>query len=99
MSRILEYLRRRWLDVRQIRLWLLVNFALVSLIDQAWTFQQISLEGSTIREERLASDETRFARLKDEVLDETEANGKGRMLAIVIRHLDAIDGAGSLLNA
>lgn len=45
---------------------LFVNFTLVSLIDQVWTFQQIRLEGPVVQEERFASGETRFARLKDD---------------------------------
>jgi hypothetical protein len=77
---------------------LFVNFTLVSLIDQAWTFQQIRLEGLVMQEERFASGETRFTRLKDDAAGEPEANGKGGMPAIVIRHLDVIDGAMSFVD-
>ncbi|MEP7705118.1 DUF748 domain-containing protein [Paraglaciecola sp. 25GB23A] len=77
---------------------LFVNFTLVSLIDQAWTFQQIRLEGLVIQEERFASGETRFTRLKDEAAGEPEANGKSGMPTIVILHLDVIDGAISLVD-
>jgi hypothetical protein len=77
---------------------LFVNFTLVSLIDQAWTLQQIRLEGPVIQEERFASGETRFARLKDDAAGEPEANGKGGMPAIVILHLDVIDGAISFAD-
>jgi hypothetical protein len=77
---------------------LFVNFTLVSLIDQAWTLQQIRLEGPVIQEERFASGETRFARLKDDAAGEPEANGKGGMPAIVILHLDVIDGAISFVD-
>jgi hypothetical protein len=77
---------------------LFVNFTLVSLIDQAWTLQQISLEGPVIQEERFASGETRFARLKDDAASEPVPNGKGGMPAIVIHHLDVIDGEISFVD-
>jgi hypothetical protein len=77
---------------------LFVNFTLVSLIDQAWTLQQIRLEGPVIQEERFASGETRFARLKDDAAGEPKYNGKGGMPAIVILHLDVVDGAISFVD-
>jgi hypothetical protein len=66
---------------------LFANFTLVSLIDQAWTFQQVRLEGPVVQEERFASGETRFTRLKD------DTTGEGGMPAMVIRHLDVVEGA------
>ncbi|PHQ24353.1 hypothetical protein CLH62_15705 [Marinobacter guineae] len=77
---------------------LFVNFTLVSLIDQAWTFQQIRLEGPAIQEERFASGETRFARLKDDASGEPEATGEGGMPAMVIRHLDVVGGTIRFAN-
>jgi hypothetical protein len=71
---------------------LFVNFTLVSLIDQAWTFQQVRLEGPVVQEERFASGETRFTRLKDDAAGEQEATGEGGMPAMVIRHLDVLEG-------
>ena len=71
---------------------LFVNFTLVSLIDQAWTFQQLRLEGLVIQEERFASGESRLSRLKDDASGEPEATGEGGMPAIVIRDLDVVEG-------
>ena len=61
---------------------LFVNFTLVSLIDQAWTFQQVRLEGLVVQEERFTSGETRFSRLKDDAAGEPEATGEGGMPAM-----------------
>jgi hypothetical protein len=71
---------------------LLVNFKLVSLIDQAWTFQQVRLEVPVVQEERFASGETRFTRLKNDATGEPEATDEGGMPAMVIRHLDVVEG-------
>lgn len=70
---------------------LFVNFTLVSLIDQAWTFQQVRLEGLVVQEERFASGETRFSRLKDDAAGESEAAGGGGKPATVIRDLDVVE--------
>jgi len=70
---------------------LFVNFTLVSLIDQAWTFQQIRLEGLVVQEERFASGETRFSRLQDGTAGEPEAVNQGGMPATVIRDLDVVE--------
>jgi hypothetical protein len=72
---------------------LFVNFTLVSLIDHVWTFQQVRLESSVVQEERFASGETRFARLKDDAAGEPEATSEGGMPATVIRDLDVVEGA------
>ncbi len=71
---------------------LFVNFTLVSLIDQAWTFQQVRLEGPVVQEERFSSGETRFSRLKDDASGEPEPTGEGGMPATVIRDLDVVEG-------
>lgn len=71
---------------------LFVNFTLVSLIDQVWTFQQVRLEGPVIQEERFASGETRFLRLMDDAAGEPAATNEGGMPAIVIRDLDVVEG-------
>jgi hypothetical protein len=71
---------------------LYVNFTLVSLIDQAWTFQQVRLEGPVVQEERFASGETRLARLKNDAAGDPEATGEGGMPATVIRDLDVVEG-------
>ncbi|MFM2485170.1 DUF748 domain-containing protein [Celerinatantimonas yamalensis] len=75
-----------------------VNFALLSVINQAWTFQQVRLEGPVVQEERFASGETRFARLKDDAAGEPEATGEGGMPAMVIRHLDVVGGTIRFTN-
>lgn len=72
---------------------LFVNFTLASLFRQAWTFQQVRLEGPVVQEERFASGETRFFRLKDDIMGESEASGEGRMPATVIRDLDVAEGS------
>jgi hypothetical protein len=71
---------------------LFVNFTLVSLIDQAWIFQQVRLEGLVIQEERFASGESRFSRLKDDASGEPKATGEDGMPATVIRDLDVVEG-------
>ncbi|WP_320836647.1 DUF748 domain-containing protein [Zhongshania sp.] len=77
---------------------LFVNFTLVSLIDLAWTFQQIRLEGPVVQEERFASGETRFTRLIDHAVGEPAATGEGGMPAMVIRHLDVVGGTIRFAN-
>ncbi|MDZ7791525.1 MAG: DUF748 domain-containing protein [Xanthomonadales bacterium] len=72
---------------------LLVNFTLVSLIDRAWTFQQVRLEGPVIDEERFASGETRWNRLMAVTAGEPEADDEGGMPAMVIRDLDVVEGS------
>ncbi|MFI9651907.1 DUF748 domain-containing protein [Guyparkeria sp. LHSS19-1] len=71
---------------------LFVNFTLVSLFDQAWTFQQARLEGPVVQEERFASGETRFSRLIDDAAGEPAATSEGGMPAMVIRDLDVVEG-------
>jgi hypothetical protein len=90
---------------------LFVNFTLVSLIDQAWIFQQVRLEGPVVQEERFASGETRFTRLKDDATGGTRvtqqkndatgepaATGEGGMPAMEIRHLDVVGGTIRFTN-
>jgi len=71
---------------------LLVNFTLFSLINQAWTFQKVRLEGLVVQEERFASGESRLSRLKDDAAGESEATGESGMPAAVIRDLDVVQG-------
>ena len=72
---------------------LFVNFTLASLIDRAWTFQKVHLEGPVVHEERFASGETRLVRLMNDAAGEPQAAGQGGMPAIVIRDLDVAGGA------
>ncbi|MFI9655127.1 DUF748 domain-containing protein [Guyparkeria sp. GHLCS8-2] len=71
---------------------LFVNFTLVSLFDQAWTFQQVRLEGPVVQEERFASGETRFTRLMDDAAGEPAATSEGGMPPMVIRDMDVVEG-------
>ena len=85
-----------------------MNFTLASLWERAWVFQEVSLEGLVVQEERLPSGETRFARLAGEAAGrsgdtagETGDTSKsksaepeeGGMPGVVIRKLD-LSGAG-----
>lgn len=71
---------------------LFVNFTLVSIFDQAWTFQQVLLEGPVVQEERFASGETRFSRLMDDAAGEKAATIEGGMPSMVIHDLDIVEG-------
>ncbi len=55
---------------------LLVNFTLASLWERAWTFQEISLDGLVVREERFASGETRLTRLAGKETGESGATAE-----------------------
>ena len=79
---------------------LFVNFQLSSLLNQAWTFDEISLLGSYFYFERFDTDDTRLSRLLDDAsagqTEDTEEVDEGGLPRLLIHHLILSDGRGDL---
>ncbi|MBA1146882.1 DUF748 domain-containing protein [Ectothiorhodospiraceae bacterium WFHF3C12] len=54
---------------------LVVNFTLASLLNRAWTFQTVHLDGLALQEERFADGTSRFARLVEDLTPPVATEG------------------------